>query len=107
MADSTLTVQLSDADKARLGSLAKATGRSEASLAAEALSEYLAVQGWQVAAINTRIESLDRGDSIPHSAARDWIKSWGTDQELDPPKPRVRVPGLRNRSMTWRRFARS
>jgi RHH-type transcriptional regulator, rel operon repressor / antitoxin RelB len=87
MTGSTLTVQLSDADKARLGSLAKATGRSESSLAAEAVSEYLSVQDWQVAAIHAAMESLDRGEWVPHSAVRDWVESWGTDRELQPPKP--------------------
>jgi len=87
MASTTLTVQLSDTDSARLGSLAKATGRSESSLAAEAVSEYLAAQDWQVAAIEAGIESLDRGEGVPHSAVRAWIESWGTDRELDPPKP--------------------
>jgi predicted transcriptional regulator len=87
MANMTLTVQPSDADRARLRSLAKATGRSESSLAAEAVSEYLAIHDWQVAAINAGIESLDRGEAIAHSAVRDWIESWGTDRELDPPTP--------------------
>ena len=87
MATTTLTVQLSDADSARLGSLAKATGRSKSSLAAEALSEFLAVQDWQVAAINAGVESLDRGEAIEHSAVRDWIDSWDTDHELAPPRP--------------------
>jgi RHH-type transcriptional regulator, rel operon repressor / antitoxin RelB len=87
MASTTLAVQLTDADGARLGALAKATGRSESSLAAEAVSEYLAVQDWQAAAIKAGMDSLDREGGVPHSAVRDWIKSWGTDHELDAPKP--------------------
>jgi RHH-type rel operon transcriptional repressor/antitoxin RelB len=87
LATTSLTVQLNDADNARLGSLAKATGRSESSLAAEAVSEFLAVQDWQVAAIDAGIKSLDRGEVVAHSAVREWIESWGTDEELDSPKP--------------------
>jgi RHH-type transcriptional regulator, rel operon repressor / antitoxin RelB len=86
LATTSLTVQLNDADNARLGSLAKATGRSESSLAAEAVSEFLALQDWQVAAINAGIESLDRGEVVAHSAVREWIESWGAEEELDPPK---------------------
>ena len=87
MATTTVTVELSDTDSARLGSLAKATGRSESSLAAEAVAEFLAVQDWQVAAVNAGIELLDRGEVVAHSAVREWIESWGADEELDPPKP--------------------
>jgi RHH-type transcriptional regulator, rel operon repressor / antitoxin RelB len=87
MAQSTLAVELSGADRARLEQLAKATGRSESSLAAEAVSEYLSVQDWQVAAISAAMKSLDRGEWVPHSAVRDWVESWGTDRELQPPKP--------------------
>jgi RHH-type rel operon transcriptional repressor/antitoxin RelB len=83
----TLTVQLSEVDKERLEALAEATGRSESLLAAEAVSEYLALQEWQVSAIEAGIASLDREGGIAHEAVREWIESWGTDDELDPPKP--------------------
>jgi predicted transcriptional regulator len=87
VATRTLTVQLSEVDKERLEVLAEATGRSESLLAAEAVSEYLALQEWQVSAIEAGIASLDREGGIAHEAVRDWIESWGTDDELDPPKP--------------------
>ena len=83
----TLTVELSKADRKRLEALAQATGRSESLLAAEAVSEYLALQEWQVAGIEEAIVSLEREGGIPHAAVREWIESWDTDKELDPPKP--------------------
>jgi RHH-type rel operon transcriptional repressor/antitoxin RelB len=83
----TLTVQLSEVDKERLEALAEATGRSESLLAAEAVTEYLALQEWQVSAIEAGIVSLDRKGGIAHAAVRNWIESWDTDEELDPPKP--------------------
>ena len=87
MAIATLTVQLSEADRERLEALAEATGRSESLLAAEAVSEYLAVQEWQVSAIRKAIDLLDREGGIAHADVRNWIESWDTDAELDPPKP--------------------
>jgi predicted transcriptional regulator len=87
VATTTLTVQLSEVDKERLEALAEATGRSESLLASEAVSEYLALQEWQVSAIEAGIASIDREGGIAHQAVRDWIESWGTDHELDPPKP--------------------
>jgi RHH-type rel operon transcriptional repressor/antitoxin RelB len=83
----TLTFQLSEVDKERLEALAEATGRSESLLAAEAVTEYLALQEWQVSAIEAGIVSLDREGGIAHAAVRNWIESWDTDEELDPPKP--------------------
>jgi predicted transcriptional regulator len=87
VAAATLTVQLNKVDKERLEALAEATGRSESLLAAEAVAERLALQEWQVSAIKAAIVSLDREGGIAHAAVRDWIESWGTDDELDPPKP--------------------
>jgi predicted transcriptional regulator len=83
----TLTVPLSEVDKERLEALAEATGRSESLLAAEAVSEYLALREWQVSAIEAGIASLEREGGIAHEAVRNWIESWGTEHELDPPKP--------------------
>ena len=77
MAIATLTVQLSEADRERLEALAEATGRSESLLAAEAVSEYLAVQEWQVSAIRKAIDSLDREGGIAHADVRNWIESLG------------------------------
>jgi RHH-type transcriptional regulator, rel operon repressor / antitoxin RelB len=48
--------------------------------------ERLALQEWRVSAMKAAIVSLDRGEAIPHAAVRDWIESWRTDSELDPPK---------------------
>jgi predicted transcriptional regulator len=87
VATATLTVPLSEVDKERLEALAEATGRSESLLAAEAVSEYLALREWQVSAIEAGIASLEREGGIAHEAVRNWIESWGTEHELDPPKP--------------------
>ena len=89
MEAATLTVQLSKVDRERLEALAEATGRSESLLAAEAVSEYLALREWQVSAIEAGIASLDREGGVGHAAVRRWIESWDTDKELDPPKRRA------------------
>ena len=60
MTTAALTVQLSQVDKGRLEALAEATGRSESLLAAEAVSEYPALQERQVSAIEAGIASLGR-----------------------------------------------
>jgi predicted transcriptional regulator len=85
MKSSVLTVQVSEADRDRLEALALTTGRSESLLASEAISEYLALQEWQIAGTEAAIDALDRGERIAHSAVRDWVSS---RDELEPPKPR-------------------
>ena len=80
-----ITINVDEADKNRLDALASATGRSASSLAAEAVSEYLAVNEWQIEAIKAAIAAADRGETISHEAVRAWVASWDTERELEPP----------------------
>jgi predicted transcriptional regulator len=50
----------------RLDALAVAMERSRASIAAEAISQYLDQQSWQIAAIQKGVESADKGEFIDH-----------------------------------------
>lgn len=86
MASTTLTIRIDETDKARLDALAHSTGRSRSFLAAEAIADYLAVNAWQVEAVETAIAALDRGEGIAHEAIRDWVASWDTDRESEPPR---------------------
>lgn len=86
MASATFTIRVDESDKARLEALARSTGRSRSYLAAEAITEYLAVNEWQIAGIKAAIEDLDRGKRIDHEAVRKWVESWGSDNELEPPR---------------------
>jgi RHH-type transcriptional regulator, rel operon repressor / antitoxin RelB len=87
MKSSALTVQVSEADRDRLEALALTTGRSESLLASEAISEYLALQEWQIAGTKAAIDTLDGGERIAHNAVRDWVSSWDSVNEREPPKP--------------------
>jgi predicted transcriptional regulator len=86
MSSSTFTVRVDTAVKKRLERLAKSTGRSRSFLAAEAISEYLSVNEWQIAGIKRAIESADRGDGVQHDHVKAWIDSWGTKTERPPPR---------------------
>jgi len=83
----TFSVRVDSADKVRLEALSKSTGRSRSVLAAEAISEYLAIAEWQIAATKRATESLDRGERITHSAVKDWVASWDDGDEIAPPQP--------------------
>ena len=86
MSSTTFTVRVATDVKKRLERLAKSTGRSRSFLAAEALSEYLDMNEWQVAGVRKAIASLDRGGSIPHEQVKAWVKSWGGKRERPVPK---------------------
>jgi RHH-type transcriptional regulator, rel operon repressor / antitoxin RelB len=86
MPSATFTVRLDVAVKKRLERLAKSTARSRSFLAAEAIEEYLKVNEWQVAGIKKAIDSLDRAEGVPHQDVKDWVASWGSDEERPRPK---------------------
>ena len=86
MRSTTFTVRVNPALKKRLERLAKSTGRSRSFLAAEAITEYLGVNEWQVAGIAQAITSLDRGEGVSHELVKDWVASWGNENEKPIPK---------------------
>ena len=86
MPSTTFTVRVEPQVKKRLEKLARSTGRSRSFLAAEALSEYLDVNEWQVAGVRQAIASLDGGEGVPHSEVKNWVASWGHKRERTAPK---------------------
>ena len=86
MPSSTFSVRVDAAVKKRLEKLAKNTGRSRSFLTAEAISEYVDANEWQVAGIKRAMASMDRGEGVGHDQVMEWIRSWGSDKELPSPK---------------------
>ena len=88
MADGqTLTIQIESELGERLDALANRTGRTPKELAEEALTEYLDIQEWHVAAIEEAVREVDGGAvGVEHARVVAWMESWGTENEL--PRPR-------------------
>ena len=61
-----VTLRLDSATRKRLERLAKATERSRAALAADAVRQYLDLNEWQIAAIQAGVREADRGRLIDH-----------------------------------------
>jgi predicted transcriptional regulator len=76
MSTSTFTVRIEAAMLKRLEKLARSTGRSRSFLAAEALSDYLDVNEWQVEGITKAVASLDRGEGVAHDEVKRLVGSW-------------------------------
>ncbi len=84
----TMTLRLDEETKQRLDVLAKATDRSKAYLAMQAIKCYLDSNEWQVRAIQEAIEEADRAGPdafVDNHRVMDWLESWGTEEEQEPP----------------------
>ena len=86
MASTTISVRIDPVIKKRLEKLAKSTGRSRSFLAAEAITEYLDLNEWQVAGIQKAVASLGRGEGVAHERVKEWVSSWGSKRERPAPK---------------------
>jgi RHH-type transcriptional regulator, rel operon repressor / antitoxin RelB len=91
MTSTTLSVRVDQAQKKKLETLAKSTGRSRSFLAADAISAYLDVNEWQVAGIQTAIKSTDKNGGVPHGEVKKWVASWKATGAL-PKAPHKRKP---------------
>jgi len=71
----------------QLEELAEATGRTKSYLAAEAIEIYLSTQSWQIKSIEKAVEKANskKARFIEHKKVSDWLNSWGTENEEEPP----------------------
>ena len=84
----TMTLRLDAETRKRLEKLARATDRSKAYLAMQALEQYLDIHEWQVGAIQQAVDEADAAaadDFVDNDAVMNWIDSWGTNAEKEPP----------------------
>lgn len=81
-----LTIEVPKAVDERLEEAAEASSRSKRSLIQEALIAFLDLYDWQTEAIATGIADADAGRVVDHEAVAAWLESWGTENELPPPR---------------------
>ena len=62
-----VTLRLDAATRKRLDRLAKATDRTRAALAAEAVKQFVEINEWQIAAIQDGVREANRGQFIDHA----------------------------------------
>ena len=62
-----VTLRLDSATRKRLDKLAKATERSRAALAADAVIQYLDLNEWQIGAIEAGVSQANKGQFIDHT----------------------------------------
>jgi predicted transcriptional regulator len=86
MAETTLSVRLPAEIGARLDRLARETSISKSRLAKDAIVAYLDEQEHQLERIREGLADAAAGRVIPHDEVARWLESWGTENELPPPK---------------------
>lgn len=81
-----ISVRLRPALNERVAALAAALDRPKSWIIEQALEDYLAVQAWQLAAIDEGIRAADAGQLIAHEDVAAWVRSWDGPEELPPPE---------------------
>lgn len=81
-----VTVELPAELDRQVDSLAGEQHRPKSAVVEEALRNYLELQAWQATAIKEGIAAADRGELVDHAEVKAWLESWGTEQELPPPR---------------------
>lgn len=82
----TLSTRLKPATKKKLARLAKASGRSSNFLISEAVEAYVADQERLLTEIRMADRQIKSGHYVKQEDMKAWLLSWGTKDELPPPK---------------------
>jgi predicted transcriptional regulator len=83
---SPISVRL-DADLSdRVAAIAAALDRPKSWVIEQAVTDFVAVQEWQLAAIDEGIKAADAGQVVAHEEVVAWVRSWGKPDELPMPK---------------------
>ncbi|MGH9784565.1 MAG: CopG family ribbon-helix-helix protein [Terriglobia bacterium] len=82
----TLSIRLKPETKKRLAKLAKASGRSSNFLISDAVDSYVSDQERLRAEIGRAERQIKSGHYIRHGEMKAWLLSWGTKDEIPPPK---------------------
>ena len=82
----TLSIRLKPDTKRRLAKLSKASGRSSNFLISHAVESYVADQERMLAELQQADRQVKSGHYIEREEMKAWLLSWGTADELPPPR---------------------
>jgi predicted transcriptional regulator len=81
-----VSVRLEPALNDRVTAVAAALDRPKSWVIEQAVRDFVAVQEWQLAAIDAGISAADAGRVVAHEDVVAWVQSWGRPDELPMPK---------------------
>lgn len=85
----TFSIRIPVETKRELEEYARATKRSSAFIAKEAIDAHLAERRAYLAAIDEAVKEADEGVFVSGEAVLTWLRSWGTEDELPRPEPDI------------------
>ncbi|MBV8976354.1 MAG: hypothetical protein JO261_03625 [Alphaproteobacteria bacterium] len=88
--DVTLSLRIDRKLSDKLERRARQAKRSKSSFAAIAISNFLEIEAMEIQKIKNSLASAKAGGPFAaHEDVMKWIESWGTDNELPPPKTTI------------------
>jgi predicted transcriptional regulator len=81
-----VSVRLEAALNDRVTAIAATLDRPKSWVIEQAVRDFVAVQEWQLAAIEEGIRAADAGRVVAHEDVVAWVQSWGRPDELPMPE---------------------
>ncbi len=81
-----VSVRLEAALNDQVTSIAAALDRPRSWVIEQAVRDFVAMQQWQLAAIDEGIRAADGGRVVRHEDVVAWVRSWGQPDELPMPE---------------------
>jgi predicted transcriptional regulator len=81
-----VSVRLQPALNDQLAAIAAAVDRPKSWVIEQAVKDYVALEEWRLAAIDAGLKDADEGRLAAHADVSVWVRSWGGQDEFDPPK---------------------
>ena len=70
----------------QVSAIADSLDRPKSWVIEQAVADYVAMQAWQLTAIDEGIRAADAGRVVSHEDVVTWVKSWDGPNELPAPK---------------------
>jgi predicted transcriptional regulator len=81
-----VSVRLESALNDQVTAIAAALDRPKSWVIEQAVRDFVAIQEWQLAAIDAGIGAADAGRVVAHADVVAWVQSWGRPDELPMPE---------------------
>ena len=81
-----VSVRLEPGLNDQVTSIAAALDRPRSWVIEQAVRDFVAIQEWQLAAIDEGIHAADTGRVVAHEHVVAWVQSWGQPDELPMPE---------------------
>ena len=80
-----VSVRLQAELNAQVTAIAHSLDRPKSWIIEQAIKDFVAVQTWQMAALDEGIRAADAGRMVAHDDVAAWVRSWGQPDELPMP----------------------